>query len=257
MSKTTKTIQRKKPKKNQTANKSHLRTTAQILAELKKLGDYIKQAQPSLISAEIHHGELVLQAPAEGIEDFLKFLRDDGQTQFTQLMDLCGVDYPEREKRFDVVYHLLSMPRNLRVRVKIQASEDQPVHSVSMVYATANWFEREAFDLYGILFHAHPDLRRILTDYGFEGHPLRKDFPLTGFVEVRYDEKREAVIYEPVKLRQEFRNFDFLSPWEGIDKPEEDVLPGATLTDKPSVKVVEESEPQFADPEKDYDSRVS
>ncbi len=242
-------------------DKTNLRTKSQLTTELKKLGEYIKQSQPSLISAELAYGELVLEHRAEGIEDFLKFLRDDSDTQFSQLMDLCGVDYPERAKRFDVVYHLLSMKRNLRLRVKVALDESETIHSVSMVYATANWFEREAFDLYGILFHAHPDLRRILTDYGFEGHPLRKDFPLTGFVETRYNEKRQAVVYEKVQLTQEFRNFDFLSPWEGLDKPEEEVLPvnfgGAALGDEGAVKVVERQDPQFADPDKDHDSRIS
>jgi len=137
-------------------------------------------------------------------------------------MDLCGADYPGREKRFEVVYHLLSYRHNERIRVKVQTDEITPIPSVITVFPTANWFEREAYDLYGVLFSGHPDLRRILTDYGFEGHPLRKDFPLTGFVEVRYDEEQKRVVYEPVKLQQEFRNFDFHSPWEGTDY----VLPG-------------------------------
>jgi NADH-quinone oxidoreductase subunit C len=152
----------------------------------------------------------------------LEFLRDDPRCRFICLIDICGVDYPARRRRFDVVYHLLSPTENLRVRVKLEAGEETLVPSATAVYAGADWFEREAYDLYGILFSGHPDLRRILTDYGFEGFPLRKDFPLTGFVEVRYDEAQGRVVYEPVKLNQEFRNFDFLSPWEGTDY----VLPG-------------------------------
>lgn len=242
-------------------DKSALRSPKQIEAELKKLSGYIKSNYPNLINLEISYGELNITAPAEGIEEFIKFLRDDHETDFSQLIDLCGVDYPERVKRFDVVYHLLSMKKNLRVRVKTQLGEDESIHSISMIYLTANWFEREAFDLYGILFHAHPDLRRLLTDYGFEGHPLRKDFPLTGFVETRYDDKRQAVVYEPVKLKQEFRNFDFLSPWEGMDEPEADILPagiggGHALEDEGAVKRVADKEPKFADPDKDHDSRI-
>jgi NADH-quinone oxidoreductase subunit C len=144
------------------------------------------------------------------------------QCQFISFIDAAGVDYPQRRKRFDVVYHLLSPRQNLRIRVKVSADEDTPVPSITSVYPGADWFEREAYDMYGILFSGHPDLRRLLTDYGFEGHPLRKDFPLTGFVEVRYDDEQKRVVYEPVELKQEFRNFDFLSPWEGTDY----VLPG-------------------------------
>jgi NADH-quinone oxidoreductase subunit C len=145
----------------------------------------------------------------------LKFLRDDADCAFTQLMDVCGADYPQRILRFDVVYHLLSMTQNHRVRVKLQAGEETLVPSVTGLFETANWFEREAFDMYGILFSGHPDLRRLLTDYGFEGYPLRKDFPLTGHVELRYDDDQKKVVYEPVSLVQEFRDFDFESPWEG------------------------------------------
>ena len=152
----------------------------------------------------------------------LRFLRDDVNCQFTQLVDVCGVDYPEDEERFEVVYNLLSMTLNMRVRVKLRIDEDTPVPSATAVFNSANWWEREAWDLYGIAFTDHPDLRRIMTDYGFEGHPLRKDFPLTGYVEVRYDDEQKRVIYEPVKLTQEFRTFDFLSPWEGMQH----VLPG-------------------------------
>jgi NADH-quinone oxidoreductase subunit C len=154
--------------------------------------------------------------------EVLAFLKRDVQCQFVCLIDICGVDYPSRDKRFDVVYHLMSPRQNVRVRVRVVTDEDTPVPSATPVYQGADWFEREAYDLYGILFSGHPDLRRLLTDYGFEGHPLRKDFPLTGFVEVRYDDEAKRVVYEPVELKQEFRNFDFLSPWEGTDY----VLPG-------------------------------
>ncbi|RCS21962.1 NADH-quinone oxidoreductase subunit C [Phyllobacterium salinisoli] len=167
-------------------------------------------------------GELVLTVPVDKLITTLTFLRDDVQCQFVAFIDICGVDYPSRARRFDVVYHLLSPRQNLRVRIKVETDEDTPVPSATSVYPGADWFEREAYDMYGILFSGHPDLRRILTDYGFEGHPLRKDFPLTGFVEVRYDDELKRVVYQPVELRQEFRNFDFLSPWEGTDY----VLPG-------------------------------
>lgn len=170
----------------------------------------------------IAYGELTLTVKAADIIDVLTFLRDDVQCQFVSFIDAAGVDYPQRRKRFDVVYHLLSPRQNLRISVKINTDEDTPVPSVTSVYPGADWFEREAYDMYGILFSGHPDLRRLLTDYGFEGHPLRKDFPLTGFVEVRYDDEQKRVIYEPVELKQEFRNFDFLSPWEGTEY----VLPG-------------------------------
>jgi NADH-quinone oxidoreductase subunit C len=163
----------------------------------------------------IRFGELTLEVNPGEIEAVLKFLRDDEACGFSQLMDVCGADYPSRPLRFDVVYHLLSMSNNQRVRVKLQAGEETQVPSVTGLFATANWFEREAFDMYGILFSGHPDLRRLLTDYGFEGYPLRKDFPLTGHVEVRYDDDSKKVVYEPVSLVQEFRDFDFESPWEG------------------------------------------
>jgi len=152
----------------------------------------------------------------------LAFLRDDPTCLFEVLVDICGVDYPARPERFDVVYNLLSVKKNLRVRVKTTASEDTPVPSATGLFSAAGWFERETWDLYGIYFADHPDLRRLLTDYGFEGHPLRKDFPLTGYVEVRYDEEQKRVVYEPVKLKQEFRSFDFISPWEGMNH----ILPG-------------------------------
>ncbi len=168
------------------------------------------------------YGELTVTVSPEKIVKTLKFLRDDPSCAFVIPIDICGVDYPQREHRFDVVYHLLSPTQNCRIRVKVATDEETAVPSVCEIFPAANWFEREAFDLYGILFSGHPDLRRILTDYGFSGYPLRKDFPLTGYVEVRYDDEQKRVVYEPVKLAQEFRSFDFMSPWEGVDY----VLPG-------------------------------
>ena len=175
------------------------------------------------VEAQVAFGELTLVAARERIVEVMTALRD--QFGFQQLLDVCGVDYPDREERFEVVYHLLSLTRNARVRVKVTTDEVQPVPTVIEVYPSANWFEREAFDMYGMLFSGHPDMRRLLTDYGFEGHPLRKDFLMTGYVEVRYDEEQRRVVYEPVKLTQEFRTFDFLSPWEGAEYPAP-VLPG-------------------------------
>jgi NADH-quinone oxidoreductase subunit C len=190
---------------------------------LNELSTYIREARPALVEdAVLAYGELNLTTSGENLLPLLTFLRDDVQCGFVSFIDICGVDYPARAKRFDVVYHLLSPRQNLRIRVKVATAEDEPVPSAFGVYPGADWFEREAWDMYGILFTGHPDLRRILTDYGFEGHPLRKDFPTTGFVEVRYDDNAKRVVYEPVELRQEFRNFDFLSPWEGTDY----VLPG-------------------------------
>jgi NADH-quinone oxidoreductase subunit C len=187
---------------------------------LKELAEYIVTALTGDVpSYDIARGELTLNVRRDGILSVLTFLRDDSNCQFRQLVDVAGVDYPDREERFDVVYHLLSLKQNQRVRVKVTASEDTPVPSATAVFSSAGWWEREAWDLYGIFFADHPDLRRILTDYGFEGHPLRKDFPLTGYVELRYDVDQKRVIYEPVKLTQEFRSFDFLSPWEGISLP--------------------------------------
>ena len=168
----------------------------------------------SILSVSLVGGELTLTIKRDDNLAVLQHLRDiEG---FSSFVDVCGVDYPERAERFEVVYHLLSMSKNIRVRVKLSTDEDTPVASASSLWPAADWFEREAFDMYGILFSGHPDLRRILTDYGFHGHPLRKDFPLTGYSEVRYDEAQKRVIYEPVKLVQEYRNFDFLSPWEGM-----------------------------------------
>jgi NADH-quinone oxidoreductase subunit C len=174
-------------------------------------------------------GELTLVVAPSDIVPVLTALRDDPQCLFEVLIDICGVDYPGRERRFDVVYHLLSPRRNQRIRVKCETDETTPVPSAIEVFPAANWFEREAYDMYGILFTGHPDLRRLLTDYGFQGFPLRKDFPLTGYVEVRYDDEQKRVIYEPVKLTQEFRRFDFESPWEGVDY----VLPGDEKASKP------------------------
>jgi NADH-quinone oxidoreductase subunit C len=169
----------------------------------------------SVTSTSIAHGELTLTVARDKIVEALTLLRDDSACKFEVLIDICGVDYPERRERFDVVYHLLSPRLNQRVRVKITTDETAPVASVNNVFPAANWYEREAYDLYGIRFTGHPDLRRILTDYGFQGYPMRKDFPLTGYVEVRYDDEKKRVVYEPVKLTQEFREFDFESPWEG------------------------------------------
>jgi NADH-quinone oxidoreductase subunit C len=176
----------------------------------------------ALIATEVSAGELCCRVEREALPRVLKFLRDDPECGFTVLCDVCGVDYPDRPLRFEVVYHLLSMRLNQRIRLKVETDEERPVPSAVEVFSSAGWWEREAWDLFGIYFADNPDLRRILTDYGFEGHPLRKDFPLTGFVEMRYDEDQKAVVYEPVRLQQEFRSFDFLSPWEGMDK----ILPG-------------------------------
>jgi NADH-quinone oxidoreductase subunit C len=195
------------------------------------LGDHLAASLGGDIERfEVARGEAVLWVPAPTIVKVMTFLRDDDGCLFKMLVDVCGVDYPERERRFEVVYNLLSPRRNQRLRVKVAAAEDEPVPSVAGVYSVAGWFEREAWDLYGIYFSDHPDLRRILTDYGFEGHPLRKDFPLTGFVEVRYDIEQKRVVYEPVKLRQEFRTFDFVSPWEGMVRP----LPGDEKAEPPA-----------------------
>lgn len=190
---------------------------------LQALADRVSAALPDAgVAAHRSSGELTLVCAAAHLPAVVTFLRDDPECQFISFVDLCGVDYPSREKRFDVVVHLLSPVKNLRVRVKCATDEATPVPSLCGVFPAANWFEREAYDLYGILFDGHPELRRILTDYGFEGHPLRKDFPMSGFVEARYDDAQKRVVNEPVKLNQESRNFDFLSPWEGTDY----VLPG-------------------------------
>jgi len=190
---------------------------------LQEHGDYLTAALAKESPRfEIAHGEAILTLPREAIVRALTFLRDDGNCLYKMLIDICGVDYPDRPERFEVVYNLLSLKHNRRIRVKVTTGEDTPVPSVISVYSAAGWFEREAWDLYGIFFSDHPDLRRILTDYGFEGHPMRKDFPLTGYVEVRYDTEQKRVVYEPVNLTQAFRSFDFLSPWEGMTRQ----LPG-------------------------------
>jgi NADH-quinone oxidoreductase subunit C len=190
---------------------------------LEQLGNTIVAALGGPASAyTVAFGQLTLAADAADIVRVMRFLRDDERCLFWCIIDITAVDWPEREQRFDVVYHLLSPRRNQRIRVKLQTDEATPVPSVISVYRGADWFEREVYDLYGVLFSGHPDLRRLLTDYGFEGHPLRKDFPLTGFVEVRWDDELKRVVYDPVRLAQEFRNFDFLSPWEGPEY----MLPG-------------------------------
>jgi NADH-quinone oxidoreductase subunit C len=186
------------------------------MVDLTALQDTVKALSGDAFEAAfISFGELSVVVSRDRIADVLTKLRDDAACQFEVLIDICGVDYPERADRFDVVYHLLSPRLNQRIRIKIATGETTPVPSVNDVFPAANWYEREAYDLYGIRFTGHPDLRRILTDYGFQGHPLRKDFPLTGYVEVRYDDEKKRVVYEPVKLTQEFRDFDFESPWEG------------------------------------------
>jgi NADH-quinone oxidoreductase subunit C len=172
---------------------------------------------PAVKDHAIAHHELTVRAHAAEIVAIMRFLRDDPRCQFWNIVDITAVDWPGREQRFDVVYHLLSPKQNARIRVKIETDETTPIHSIIEVFPGADWFEREIFDLYGITITGHPDMRRLLTDYGFDGHPLRKDFPLTGFVEVRYDDDLKRVVYAPVSLTQEFRNFDFLSPWEGAD----------------------------------------
>ena len=190
---------------------------------LTELGEYISDAlSKEVLEISVEHDELLLVADAHDVTRVLAFLRDDANCLFKQLVDLCGVDYPEREQRFDVVYNLLSLTHNQRIRVKIRTDEATPVPTVVEMFSSAGWYEREAWDLYGIMFADNPDLRRIMTDYGFEGHPLRKDFPLTGYVEVRYDESQKRVVNEPVSLTQDFRNFDFMSPWEGAEY----ILPG-------------------------------
>jgi len=184
---------------------------------LQDLRDYVEAAIPQEAeSVAIVNDELVVVVNRDTIVRVLTFLRDDVNCQFKQLMDVCGADYPERAERLEVVYNLLSLTHNRRIRVKVRTDEETPMPTVTGVFSSAGWWEREVWDLLGVYFSGHPDLRRILTDYGFEGHPLRKDFPLTGYVEVRYDDEQKRVVYEPVKLPQEFRTFDFLSPWEGM-----------------------------------------
>jgi NADH-quinone oxidoreductase subunit C len=190
---------------------------------LEKLGETIAGGLAGAVLGHwVANDELTVVASPRDIVKVMAFLREDERCQFWNFIDVTAIDWPARERRFDVVYHLLSPKLNVRVRVKMEVGEDTPVPSIISVFPGADWFEREVYDLYGVLFTGHPDMRRLLTDYGFEGHPLRKDFPLTGFVEVRYDDEVKRVVYDPVRLAQEFRNFDFLSPWEGTDY----VLPG-------------------------------
>ncbi len=193
---------------------------------LQELQDYIVQSfsQAMQVSAQIMHGdELVLNVPLKNIPQVLMFLRDDVKCQFKILTDICGVDYLDRDLRFEVVYNLLSLKYNNRIRVKVNAGEEDLVPTATGIFSAAGWYEREVWDMYGVYFSGHADLRRILTDYGFDGHPQRKDFPLSGYVEVRYDETKKRVVYEPVKLAQEFRTFDFESPWEGTNYVAEQV----------------------------------
>ena len=200
---------------------------------LDNLGQSIRTGLPGAVTGhEVVRGELTITAEAAEIVRVARFLRDDPACQFVSFVDLTAVDWPSREKRFDVVYHLLSPRLNQRIRVKVQTDERTPVASIIEVFHGADWFEREAYDLYGVLFTGHPDMRRLLTDYGFTGHPLRKDFPLTGFVEVRWDDEEKRVVYDKVALAQEFRSFDFLSPWEGTDY----VLPGDEKAKAPDRK---------------------
>jgi len=197
---------------------------------LQDLGDYIETAMLGAVTGTGQdHDELILTCRRDQVVRLLTFLRDDSNCLFKVLIDICGVDYPERTERFDVVYQLLSLRHNQRVRVKVRCGEGDMVPSAVGVFSAAGWFERETWDLYGVPFSGHPDLRRLLTDYGFDGHPMRKDFPLTGHVEVRYDEAQKRVVYDPVKLTQAFRSFDFMSPWEGADY----VLPGDEKAEEP------------------------
>ncbi len=190
---------------------------------LQELADIleVKQAD-AFISSEISNGELTVHVNNTGLVAFVEFLQTNASTQFTTLIDITAVDYPSRDKRFDVVYHFLSMTLNHRIRLKVRINDGEMVETITALHPSAGWFEREVFDMYGILFANHPDLRRLLTDYGFQGHPLRKDFPTTGYVELRYDEVEKRCIYEPVTLTQEYRQFDFMSPWEGAEY----ILPG-------------------------------
>jgi NADH-quinone oxidoreductase subunit C len=194
-----------------------------VTQPLPDLGQHVAAAcAQDVLACDVVHGQLIVTAKRNAVVRVITFLRDDAKCQFTMLVDVCGVDHPERAERFEVVYNLLSLKLNQRIRLKVTTDEENAVPSVTSVYSAAGWYEREAWDLFGIYFADHPDLRRLLTDYGFEGHPLRKDFPLTGYVEVRYDEDQKRVVYEPVRLKQEFRSFDFVSPWEGMNH----VLPG-------------------------------
>ncbi len=194
---------------------------------LQTIGEKVASAMPgAVLNSAFAFGELTLTIESGRNIDVLKFLRDDPGGQFISIIDISGADYPEREKRFDIVYHLLSPKLNRRIRVRAMADEETPIASATAVWPGADWYEREIYDFFGVLFVGHPDLRRILTDYGFDGHPLRKDFPMTGFVELRYDDQEKRVRYEPVRLNQEFRHFDFLSPWEGPPLPGDEKVGG-------------------------------
>ncbi|OSQ52040.1 NADH-quinone oxidoreductase subunit C [Marivita geojedonensis] len=196
---------------------------------LKELGQHIELKRTDCVLAwDVTHGELNVDVAPSNIAGFVDFLKSDQTCKFSSLVDITAVDYPDRPKRFDVVYHFLSMYQNHRIRLRVSIREDEMVPSITGVHPSANWFEREVFDMFGILFSGHPDLRRILTDYGFRGYPLRKDFPTTGYTEVRYDEEKKRVVYEPVSLVQEYRQFDFMSPWEGAQY----VLPGDEKTEE-------------------------
>jgi NADH-quinone oxidoreductase subunit C len=198
---------------------------------LNELGRHVESKRPDCVLGwSVTRGELTLDVSPSNLPDLLEFLRKDSACRFSTLVDITGIDHPERERRFDVVYHLLSMYENHRIRLKAAVRESETVPSITDVFPAANWFEREVFDMFGILFTGHPDLRRILTDYGFRGYPLRKDFPTTGYTEVRYDEVEKRVVYEPVSLVQEYRQFDFMSPWEGAEY----VLPGDEKKEKAS-----------------------
>ena len=214
---------------------------------LEDLAEYIEEKLDAVKSHSFENGELILMAETAEIKKILNFLRDDKECHCQLLMDITAVDYPDRLKaRFEVVYQLLSLRHNHRVRVKVDASEDTLVPSVVDVYKSAGWFEREVWDMYGVMFDGNPDLRRILTDYGFEGHPQRKDFPLTGYVELRYDEELKRVVYEPVKLTQDFRSFDYLSPWEGLtDVQKGQLLPGDEKAEGFSVGEVSPHAPAY------------
>ena len=191
--------------------------------DLKELGDHIELRRPDCVLGwSVEHGELTVEVTPTTLPEFVEFLKTDGTCRFSTLVDITGIDHPERERRFDVVYHFLSMYQNQRIRVKAAVRDTETVPSIIEQFPSSNWFEREVFDMFGILFSGHPDLRRILTDYGFRGYPMRKDFPTTGYTEVRYDETQKRVVYEPVSLVQEYRQFDFMSPWEGAEY----VLPG-------------------------------
>ena len=190
---------------------------------LKELGTQLELKRADcVLSWDVTHDELNVDVAPSSLVEFVEFLKSDQSCKFSTLVDITGVDYPERAKRFDVVYHFLSMYQNQRIRIRVSIREEDMVPSIVDVHPSANWFEREVFDMFGILFSGHPDLRRILTDYGFRGYPLRKDFPTTGYTEVRYDEAQKRVVYEPVSLVQEYRQFDFMSPWEGANY----ILPG-------------------------------